>query len=235
MHGSSRRLAIIPARTGSKRIPNKNTVDLSGRPLINYPIRTAIDSGLFDIVHVSTESPTIAESARRQGASVEFLRTDQLSNDTASLLDVLRWVLDQFAAQGDSFQTVCLLTATAALIEVTDLTDALAKHEEQGGLHPTLAVSAFPAPVEQALELDPERLLRFWMPDLAPMRSQDLATKYFDTGTFMFFDPAYYFQNEFAELTFYPYIIPRWKGIDVNDPEDLDMLRIVWSGLHPER
>ena len=80
-------LALIPARGGSKRIPRKNIKDFLGRPIIHYVIDSALESGLFDEVMVSTDDTEIADTARSQGASVPFLRSDRNANDFASTID----------------------------------------------------------------------------------------------------------------------------------------------------
>ena len=88
-------IAIIPARSGSKGLPDKNIKILNGVPLIAYSIKAALDSGVFDTVMVSTDSEKYAEIARNYGAEVPFLRSEKNSSDTAGSWDVVKEVLLQ--------------------------------------------------------------------------------------------------------------------------------------------
>src|SRR5689334_448973 len=97
------RLAIIPARSGSKRIPNKNVKPFHGRPVIEYSLAAARESGLFDVIHVSTDSEAIAEIATKLEAPVDFLRPPTLAGDTVPLRDVLRFVRDRYDHLGRTF------------------------------------------------------------------------------------------------------------------------------------
>src|SRR6186997_2231155 len=108
-------LAIIPARGGSKRIPRKNIRLFHGRPMIEYSIRAARNTGLFEDVIVSTDDNEIAEIARSADASVPFIRSSQTSTDTAGLADVLLEVIDRYESENIKLDTICCLLATAPL------------------------------------------------------------------------------------------------------------------------
>jgi len=116
-----RNLAIIPARSGSKGLKNKNIKDLLGKPLIQYSIDAAIQSGVFDEIMVSTDSDKYAEIARKCGASVPFIRNDETSSDVASSWDVVREVVDSYKRSGKEFDTVCLLQPTSPLRTASDI------------------------------------------------------------------------------------------------------------------
>src|SRR5437588_12412635 len=120
------RIAVIPARGGSKRIKHKNIVDFCGRPLLTYSLAAAAESKLFDVVHVSTEDRAIADVAARYGYPPEFLRDEALADDHTGVIPVLRWVLERYAERGRNFDAVCLLMPTAPLIDADDLKGALA-------------------------------------------------------------------------------------------------------------
>lgn len=124
-------IAIIPARSGSKGLPDKNIKPLAGRPLMDYTIRAALASGLFDCVHVSTDSELYARTARESGADVPFLRNEELSGDTAGSWDVVRWVLAQYEKEGRSFDRVALLQPTSPLRTAEDLLAAQSLFEEK--------------------------------------------------------------------------------------------------------
>ena len=116
-------LAIIPARSGSKGLKDKNIKLLNGKPLISYTIEAAINSKMFDEVMVSTDSIEYAEIAKLYGAKVPFMRNSELSNDTASSWDVVRDVLNKYKEAGKEFDTVALLQPTSPLRTAQDIID----------------------------------------------------------------------------------------------------------------
>ena len=116
-----KRIAIIPARGGSKRIPNKNIRDFCGKPMISYALEAARDSALFDCIHVSTDSKKIAEATQKEGFDVDFMRTAELSDDHTPIMPVLKYVLEQYIDRGKYFDEVVLIMACAPLIDANDL------------------------------------------------------------------------------------------------------------------
>ncbi len=117
-------IAIIPARSGSKGVRDKNIRDLCGKPLMAYTIEAALDSGEFDEVMVSTDSEIYAEIARKYGANVPFLRSAKTASDTASSWDMVDEVLSGYAALGKAFDTFCLLQPTSPLRTKEDIQGA---------------------------------------------------------------------------------------------------------------
>ncbi|MGN1176930.1 MAG: cytidylyltransferase domain-containing protein [Roseburia sp.] len=117
-------IAIIPARSGSKGLKNKNIKLLNGKPLLAYTVEAALQSGLFDCVHVSTDSEQYADIAREFGADVPFLREVELASDTSSTWDALRFVIKKYEELGQKFDTVCLLQPTSPLRDATDIKNA---------------------------------------------------------------------------------------------------------------
>lgn len=223
MADSPRRIAIIPARAGSKRIPGKNVREVAGRPLIEHVIAAAAASGLFDVIHVSTDSAEIAALAERNGASSPFLRPAALADDHTGLEHVLRWVLAALSDEGVEFEVACNLLPTAALVDADDLRAGAVRHESDPSRRPALAVAHFPAPVERALRSDGEAL-RPADRESFMRRSQDLEPAYYDTGTFMFFDPQSLVEGRHAAQGYLPVVLPPWKAVDVDEPVDLELL-----------
>lgn len=118
-----RNLAIIPARSGSKGLKDKNIKLLNGKPLLVYTIEAARESGLFDEIMVSTDSREYADIAKKWGANVPFLRSDILSNDTASSWDVVKEVIEGYKNLGTEFDTVALLQPTSPLRTSNDIVE----------------------------------------------------------------------------------------------------------------
>lgn len=119
-----RNLAIIPARSGSKGLQNKNIKELCGKPLMAYTIEAAIKSGEFDEVMVSTDSEEYATIAKEFGAKIPFLRSSEMSNDSASSWDMVREVLDRYRKLGEEFDNFCLLQPTSPLRDADDIIGA---------------------------------------------------------------------------------------------------------------
>lgn len=114
-------LAIIPARSGSKGLIHKNIKKLLGKPLIAYSIEAAIHSGLFDEVMVSTDSLEYAKIAEKYGASIPYLRANDLAVDNASSWDVVKDVIGRYKDEGKTFDTICLLQPTSPLRSAQDI------------------------------------------------------------------------------------------------------------------
>ena len=183
-----RSLAIIPARGGSKRIPRKNIRDFCGRPMLCWSVETAIRSGCFDQVMVSTDDDEIATTARSAGAEVPFLRSAGTSNDTAPLLDVVAEVLGRFSEVGKSFEQVCCILATAPLLLPEDIVGGRARLEEDD-LDAVFSVVRFDYPILRSLVLEGGRIRMNW-PEYYSSRSQDLPTSWHDAGMFYWMRPA---------------------------------------------
>ncbi len=124
-------IAVIPARSGSKGLKDKNIKPLNGKPLIAYSIEAALESCLFDCVHVSTDSPEYAGTARRYGAEVPFLRSPELSSDTATTWDAMRYVLEEYRKLGKEFDTLAVLQPTSPLRTSQDIRAAYQILEEK--------------------------------------------------------------------------------------------------------
>lgn len=117
-------ITIIPARSGSKGLKDKNIKELEGEPLLSYSIKAAKESNLFDEIMVSTDSDKYAEIARCFGANVPFLRSETNSSDKAGSWDVVLEVLDKYLKKGDKYDSVCLLQPTSPLRTAQDIIGA---------------------------------------------------------------------------------------------------------------
>lgn len=177
-------IAIIPARAGSKRIPEKNIKPFLGRPIIEYSIRAALDSGLFSEVMVSTDSEKIAEIARDAGASVPFMRSAANSNDFATTADVVNEVLDKYMEMGVKFSAFAVIYPTAPFV-TPELLKQGADHLSRGHDGAFTCVE-YSYPIQRALLIDRDNCIRMRQPQFANTRSQDLTKTYHDAGQFYF-------------------------------------------------
>lgn len=180
-----RRICIIPARGGSKRIPKKNIKLFFGKPIITYSIETAIESNLFDEVMVSTDDQEIAEIAISCGASVPFMRSQENANDYSTTYDVIEEVLEKYQMQKQSFQQACCLYPCAPFVRAETLSKAHDKLEEFETVFPIVEYSF---PIQRALERKPSGETNFIQMENALARSQDLKPSYHDAGQFYWFN-----------------------------------------------
>jgi pseudaminic acid cytidylyltransferase len=180
-----RKLAIIPARGGSKRILQKNIRVFVDKPIIAYSIKAAQDSELFDEIMVSTDDEQISNVAREYGATVPFMRSAATSGDFATTAQVLEEVLNEYSKMGHYFSYACCLYATAPFITGLTLQKGLAKLQEEGcdSLFP---VQRFNYPIWRGLRLEDGKVEMYW-PEHLNSRSQDLPVAYHDAGQFYFF------------------------------------------------
>ncbi|OJV37845.1 MAG: pseudaminic acid cytidylyltransferase [Bacteroidia bacterium 43-41] len=176
-------LAIIPARGGSKRIPKKNIRDFLGKPIIAYSIEAAIKSNLFDEIMVSTDDNEIAETAKKYGASVPFMRSTKTADDTSGLADVIEDVKKMYALKNIEFENICCILATSPLtskeILQVGLTELISKNADS-----VRPVVRFPYPIQRSLKMDSDGGVSFFHPEFAQTRSQDLETAFHDAGMF---------------------------------------------------
>jgi pseudaminic acid cytidylyltransferase len=226
-----RNLAVIPARSGSKRIPDKNIRPFLGKPIIAYSIAVATESRLFEEVMVSTDSDEIARVARRHGATVPFRRSAANANDFATLTAVLLEVLDEYEKRGRTFDNVCCLLPTAPLLRPHRLKqayDLLAENHFTS----VCPVAGFAYPIWRGLQIDEHGRLRMIWPEHLTSRSQDLPRVYHDSGSF------YWIRAETlrAERTLFSrngtaLVLPEIEIQDIDTEADWQMAELKYARL----
>lgn len=177
-----KKIAIIPARGGSKRIPKKNIKDFIGKPIISYSISAALSSNLFDEVIVSTDDAEIAEIAIKYGASVPFFRSEKNANDYASTFDVIEEVVLKYKIKNIHFEYICCIYPCAPFVNSKKITDAfnLIKEKNFDSVFPIIS---FSFPIQRALKIIDDKI-DFLYPQQSLVRSQDLEPSYHDAGQF---------------------------------------------------
>ena len=183
------RIAIIPARGGSKRIPKKNIKPFLGKPIIAYSIEAAINSNLFDEVIVSTDDSDIAKIAKQYGAVIPFLRSQKNSDDFATTFDVIQEVLNWYSNKESNIEVASCIYATAPFITSNLLLKAYQKliNNEFDTVFPVIR---FGFPIQRAIKMiNNNGKMALFQPEHLNARSQDLETAYQDAGQFYFFRP----------------------------------------------
>lgn len=214
------RIAIIPARGGSKRIPRKNIRPFRGRPMISWSIEVALSSGLFDEVMVSTDDAEIADVARSCGATVPFLRSVSNAGDMASTAAVLEEVLLAYESNGAHYTEACCIYPTAPFVSTADLQQGL-DQLASGHLDFVLPVTNFSFPIWRSLDRAPDGRTTMFFPQHRDARSQDLPTAYHDAGQWYWFRVAALLK----ERTVYgartgSIILPATRVQDIDHEED---------------
>lgn len=216
---SSKKLALIPARGGSKRIPHKNIKEFLGKPLIAYSIEAARDSGLFERIVVSTDDQEIADTAVKYGADVPFMRDKTLADDFTGTFAVTQDGYRQMRLLGFDADFVCTIYATAPLLTGEYLKKAweLFADEHADSLY---ACCEFPFPIQRARTLDEHHEPHWVMPEHAMTRSQDLPKTYQDAGLFYMYSRAMLLNPKSPTLVHRGFEMPRHRVIDIDTPED---------------
>jgi len=228
-----KRLAIIPARSGSKRIPNKNIKLLFGKPIIQYILNTASNSNLFEKIHISTNSNNIKKIVNNIGYEIDFMRPDYLADDYTPLMPVINFVYEKYRELGHEFDEIWLLMACNPLIEKEDLISAAKIFKEiKNNNNPLLAIKEYQTPVNWAMKIEKDNnILRPIFPDELNKRSQDLEKIYHDAGAFEIYTPDILknLKGNLSDFGYYSYILEKSKSIDIDDLNDWEYLEFLFQ------
>lgn len=229
----TKRLAIIPARGGSKRIPNKNIRDFCGKPVIGYSLEAARQSGLFDAIHVSTDDQEISRIVSDMGFPPEFSRPGNLADDHTPLMPVLKYVAQRYGEMGREFDQIWLLMACAPMIDETDLAAASALFDEHEGNRPVIMVGAYSSPIERAYKRSSNGEMTPVQAQAFATRTQDLEKNYYDAGMAYVFSARRVLDSQGAgdNQGFIGHVIPAYKAVDIDDEDDWVLAEAIYRGL----
>lgn len=216
-------IAIIPARSGSKGLPDKNILDLNGHPLMYYTIKAALKSGCFDTVMVSTDSEKYADIAKSCGAEVPFLRSEELSSDTAGSWDVVREVLTQYKVMGNSFDYVALMQPTSPLRNAEDIKNSF-KMLSSDNVHTVVSVTEVEHPVQWCFTMSESGSMKTYAESpYNQIRRQELETHYRENGAIYIINASKILNRNYNYYgdNCYGYVMPGERSIDIDCKEDL--------------
>ncbi len=221
-------IAIIPARGGSKRIPRKNVLPFAGRPAIGWPIRAALDSGLFDRVIVTTDDAEIAAAARAEGAEAPFLRDAGLADDHTGTTEVIRDAVNRLELPGDA--PVCCIYATAFFVTPDDLREGFARLDD--GADWALSLGEYRTPIQRAYRQTGAGRVAAMDPAQMPKRSQDLEPAFFDAGQF-YWARAGKWRDADARVWdgAAGVVLPPERCIDIDTPADWNLAERMFAAL----
>ena len=220
------RLAIIPARGGSKRIPRKNIKNFHGKPIIAYSIEKKKKSGLFDEVMVSTDDEEIKIISLEYGAKVPFLRSENTSNDTATTLEVIREVLESYKKEDRTFDEVCCIYPTAPLMKSSHLTAGLDLLENE--IASVFPVVPFSFPILRSLKVDEDNFVSMNWPEYSHTRSQDLPAAYHDAGQWYWLRPEL-ISDSLYSVNSKVIILSEMEVQDIDNESDWKMAEVKWK------
>ncbi len=228
-----RSIAVIPARGGSKRIPRKNIRLFNGKPMIGYAIESAISSGLFSHVLVSTDSPEIREVALAFGANAPFLRPTQLSDDHTGTTPVVKHALHWLLEQDDHFDLVCCIYPTVPLLTAESLRAGHALLLANPALDFAFAVGRYRYPVMRSLRRTDRGGVEMLFPQHAQTRSQDLPGVYHDAGQFYWGRCEAWLQDRplFSDHSAMVELPPR-RVIDIDTEDDWKIAELYFALLN---
>lgn len=215
------KIAIIPARGGSKRLPGKNIKLLGDKPLIAWTIEAAIESKVFDHVFVSTDSQEIADISKQHGAEVPFLRPAYLSSDTATTNDVIAHLVDWFETKyNQTTSLIAVLQPTSPLRNARHIIEATEEMNDKSA-KAIVSVCKLEHPIQFCNQLGLDGSMAGFVNLENIKRTQDLEPTYRINGALYIFNKEYVgrMQDLYSEGT-YAYIMESKFSIDIDTQED---------------
>jgi pseudaminic acid cytidylyltransferase len=225
------KIAVIPARGGSKRIPRKNIRMFCGEPIIAYSISAALQTGLFDQVVVSTDDEEIASVAREFGATTPFIRPKEIADDFTGTNAVVKHAVAWFNAQSNDVTHACCLYATAPLAQANFITEGYEALSRSDAAF-AFSVTSYAFPIQRAVRITPDGRVDAIYPEHRMTRSQDLEHAYHDAGQF-YWGTARAFLEDLP--LFAPHsigvILPRHLVQDIDTLEDWERAELMYRAI----
>lgn len=227
-----KKIAIIPARGGSKRVPRKNIKVFMGKPIISYSIETAIKSKLFDEVMVSTDDREIALIAKEYGANVPFMRSMDNANDIATTSDVLIEVIEKYKSElGNRYDVICCIYPTAPFITAAFLKNSFKQFNNEGA-DTLISVKKYSSPPQRAFVFRRDQFIHI-SPEYRDIRSQDLEPYYHDAGMFYWLDVEVFCKyKNFTHGRVLPFILNEMESQDIDSKEDWALAEFKYQVLN---
>ena len=225
------KLAVIPARGGSKRIPRKNIKDFFGRPMIAWSIAAARDSGCFDRIVVSTDDAEIAAVARAHGAETPFVRPLELADDHTPTIPVIAHAIQWYLDRGEAIDAACCIYATAPFVRAEDIKRGLEILENEETDY-AFSVTSYPFPIQRAIRITTDQRVEMFQPEHFKTRSQDLEEAWHDAGQFYWGKTHAWLQEKpLFSHDAAPIPIPRYQVQDIDTAEDWLQAELIFAAL----
>jgi pseudaminic acid cytidylyltransferase len=224
------KIAIIPARGGSKRIPGKNSKMFRGKPMIAWAISYAIASQMFDRVIVSTDDEHIAQVARDAGAEAPFMRPAVLADDLTPTVPVIAHAVEACEAMGWGIEYACCIYPCVPFLQASDLVDAFALLRESHA-HFAYPVTEYAHPIQRAMRRLPTGQMELLKPEHELTRTQDLEKSYHDTGQFYWGTASAWKSRMKMHTAGVGMTVPNWRVVDIDNPDDWKRAELLYELL----
>lgn len=225
------KIAVIPARGGSKRIPRKNIKPFAGKPMIGYAIEAALACEAIDRVVVSTDDEEISRIAKEFGAELPFCRPAELADDITPTVPVIAHAIEACRELGWDVTHACCIYPGVPFIRTEDLGKALTLLEEHDGEGYTFPVTGFPSPIQRALKRSDDGKVAPFNPEHVGTRTQDLEPGYFDAGQFYWGGAEAWLAGLNIHAHGRAIVLPEWRVVDIDTTEDWDRAEMLYRAL----
>jgi pseudaminic acid cytidylyltransferase len=225
------KIAVIPARGGSKRIPRKNIKMFNGKPMIAWAITIAKESGLFDHIIVSTDDDEISNIAKQWGAETPFERPEDLSDDLTPTVPVIAHAVKSCIDLGWPVEYVCCIYPCAPFLQVDDLIMAFDLIDKKSAefVYP---VTEYAHPVQRAMRQLPSGQMQFLNPEFELTRTQDLELAYHDSGQFYWGKASSWLEHKKMHSDGLGMPIPNWRIVDIDSDDDWSRAELIFKSLN---
>lgn len=224
------KLAVIPARGGSKRIPRKNIKLFSGKPMLYYAVTVAKNSGLFDAIIVSSDNEEILEMAEKLGV-MPLKRPDELADDNTPTVPVIAHAIDVCESWGWQPDPVCCIYPAVPFLQAQTLIQALLLLDQKQAAY-VFPVAAFSSPIQRALHLAEDGRVSPFNDHYQNVRTQDMATAYHDAGQFYWGRKSAWVEGKPIHTHGFGLTIPQWSVVDIDTPDDWTRAELIQHVLN---
>lgn len=227
------KVAVIPARGGSKRIPRKNAKPFFGEPMIARTIGVALLSGLFEQVVVSTDDAEIAEIARQAGAVVPFVRPIDLADDLTPTVPVIAHAVQACNLLGWQVDHACCIYPCVPLLDAADIAAALAMALETDAdfVYP---VTDYAHPIQRAMRRSETGQMSLYSPQYEMTRTQDLEKSFHDAGLFYWGKASAWLAHKKMHTAGLGMPIPHWRVVDIDNEDDWRRAELLFKAMQPQ-
>lgn len=224
------KIAIIPARGGSKRIPGKNSKMFCGKPMIAWAIGYALESKMFDRVIVSTDDEHIAQVACSTGAETPFVRPADLADDWTPTVPVIAHAVETCQAMGWPIEYACCIYPCVPFLQTSDLVDAFGLMQKNDA-HFAYPITDYSQPIQRAMRRLPTGQMQFFQPEYELSRTQDLEKSYHDTGQFYWGKASAWTARMKMHTAGVGLMVPNWRVVDIDNADDWRRAELLFEVL----
>jgi len=228
------KIAIIPARGGSKRIPDKNIKMFCQKPMIVWAIERAVDSNIFDKIIVSTDDDRVAQVAFDAGAELPFVRPADLSDDFTPTVPVIAHAVEACQAKGWPIEYVCCIYPCVPFLLTSDLIDAFELIKGKDAYF-SFPVTDYSHPIQRAMRRLPSGQMQFFEPEYELSRTQDLERSYHDVGQFYWGKVGAWTDRLRMHTDGVGLPIPNWRVVDIDNADDWIRAELLYEVLTRRR